>query len=267
MDLGEDVLFLQCNWHPVIPEVIGVTTSAGAARLLRLDEEYRITKEAVDLPIQNSLEAWCIAFSPPGSSSTEKDSQFSVYCGGDDSMLRYQSCDWNCNDQESFCSTPYPPITIKGQHMAGVTAILPLPLKTTNGGRIVVTGSYDDHLRVFSIQDLHDSYGLKRVELILEENLGGGVWRLDHVSTSSQGKCTRITILVSCMHAGARLVQLVGENGADWTCIILARFEEHKSMNYGSALVPAKDLTGTLQIVSTSFYDQLLCLWEYRPSN
>ncbi|KAM5352107.1 hypothetical protein ACJ41O_004830 [Fusarium nematophilum] len=264
-DIGEDVLFLQCNWHPEIPDVIGITTSTGSARLLRLDETFRINEQSADLSIPNSLEAWCIAFSQGTSESNQDKAQVTAFCGGDDSVLRYTSCIWDLNAPESPCEEPYPPLTVKGAHAAGVTAILPLPLFVKDHGRVVVTGSYDDHLRVFIIHDPHDTFGLKRVELALEENLGGGVWRLDLVEVWEEAGTTRVRILASCMHAGARLVELKVNEDKDWTCKLLARFEEHKSMNYGSDFVREEGVGDKLWCVSTSFYDKLLCLWEYEP--
>ena len=63
------------------------------------------------------------------------------------------------------------------------------------------------------------------------------------------------------MHAGARMVRLKrGQDGA-WSFEVLARFEEHKSMNYGSAVQPSQDAVKA--VVSTSFYDKLLCLWRF----
>lgn len=63
------------------------------------------------------------------------------------------------------------------------------------------------------------------------------------------------------MHAGSRVVRLCkGENGI-WKFDVVARFEEHNSMNYGSDVQPSD---GTAKsIVSTSFYDKLLCLWRF----
>ncbi|KAI6747571.1 hypothetical protein HG530_015804 [Fusarium avenaceum] len=263
-DVGEDILFLQCNWHPEMPDMIGVTTSASAARLLRLDKDYRITEYA-DLNIPNSLEAWCIAFSSGKPRPDQDKIQVTAYCGGDDSMLRYTSCISDLGEPEALCEEPYSPITIKGTHNAGVTAILPLPLLMENNGRVVVTGSYDDYLRVFIIHDLHETYGMKKVELVLEENMGGGVWRLDLVKIHEGIESTKLRILASCMHAGARIVDLEVSDGNDWTCSVLARFEEHKSMNYGSDFVRETDGGERLRCVSTSFYDKLLCLWEYEP--
>ncbi|KAJ4135892.1 hypothetical protein NW768_003494 [Fusarium equiseti] len=262
-DIGEDVLFLQCNWHPEIQGVIGVTTSTSSARLLHLDKDYCI-KDYTELNIANSLEAWCIAFSP-GPASIDDKTQVTAYCGGDDSLLRYTSCIWNPNDSDSPCEEPYSPITIKGTHNAGVTAIFPLPVFVQDTGRVVVTGSYDDHLRVFIIHDLHETYGMKKVELVLEENMGGGVWRLDLVNIQKGTDSTKIRFLASCMHAGARLVDLEVKNEQDWACKVLARFEEHRSMNYGSDFVRDSQAGDSLWCVSTSFYDKLLCLWKYEP--
>ncbi|PTB62461.1 hypothetical protein BBK36DRAFT_1185441 [Trichoderma citrinoviride] len=268
-DLDEGVLFLQCNWHPVARRVIGVTTSTGLARLLLLDDEWKIAKSA-DVDIQNSLEAWCIAFAPVGPASHATNQPISVYCGGDDSMLRYTTCHWvgegDEQDPSSILDMPFAPMTIKGQHDAGVTAILPLSLSTRDHGRLVVTGSYDDHLRVFAIHDLHQSYGLKRVQLLADANLGGGVWRLNLVDIQTTEGSTKIRLLASCMYAGARLVEIVSDDGQSWACVVLARFEEHKSMNYASDVVPSPHTDGgRTRIVSTSFYDKLLCLWEYEP--
>ena len=63
------------------------------------------------------------------------------------------------------------------------------------------------------------------------------------------------------MHAGTRVVRVCrGENDV-WKFDVLARFEEHKSMNYGSDVQPSSGTTKS--IVSTSFYDKLLCLWKF----
>lgn len=261
-DLEEDVFFLQCNWHPNEARTIGVTTSTGESRLLRLDHNWRIT-HTVSLDIQNSLEAWSIAFAPTTKADTSSGPT-TIYCGGDDSVLRYNSYSLNeegddlLSDEEHFS-----PISIKGQHDAGVTAVLPLDLHDPVGGRLVVTGSYDDHVRLISIHDPHVTYGMKRVQLLTQKNLGGGVWRLDLVDTGSSGGSLKIRILASCMYAGARLIELLRADDRSWSCKVLARFEEHQSMNYGCAVVPGKQQEeGKLQCISTSFYDKLLCLWE-----
>lgn len=75
------------------------------------------------------------------------------------------------------------------------------------------------------------------------------------------------------MHAGTRIVQVIHEEKKkkkdnddeeeEWKFHILAKFEEHESMNYGSDVQPdlKKKEKEKKKIVSTSFYDRRLCLW------
>ena len=66
------------------------------------------------------------------------------------------------------------------------------------------------------------------------------------------------------MHAGARIVCVKADEENQWSIDVLAKFEEHKSMNYGSDAQPASENSGEQQtIISTSFYDKLLCLWRF----
>ena len=99
------------------------------------------------------------------------------------------------------------------------------------------------------------------------------------------------------MHAGTRIVQLTSrssgssasasasssiESESEWEFTVLARFEEHKSMNYGSDGQPLRiggvgveegggeqrqqqqnQQGGKRVVVSTSFYDRLMCVWEF----
>ncbi|KAG5948748.1 hypothetical protein E4U53_006165 [Claviceps sorghi] len=265
-DLGEEVLFLQCNWHPSLRNTVAVTTSTGLARLLHLDANW-IIDGWTDLNIQNSLEAWSINLSD-SHVPDEKDGRryTTVYCGGDDSILRYTSCSWPQGSDEHQVDIAYSAASIQGQHEAGVTAILPLSHRTADGGRIVLTGSYDDHLRVFAIHDLHESYGAKKVRPLCDINLGGGVWRLDLIDANFSESCAATTaeicVLASCMHAGARIVAITAGEGQSWKASVVGRFEEHESMNYASDFI--KTCQGrSLRCISTSFYDKLLCLWDH----
>ena len=85
------------------------------------------------------------------------------------------------------------------------------------------------------------------------------------------------------MHAGTRVIRLrgvkteLGSNEAgvanadsvtwEYEFEIVARFEEHESMNYASDVQPLVTTSGALMttgrtVVSTSFYDKLMCLWR-----
>lgn len=76
------------------------------------------------------------------------------------------------------------------------------------------------------------------------------------------------------MHAGTRIVQVIREEKKEeeeeeeWRFQVLAKFEEHESMNYGSDVQPDlkekkkdREEKERKKIVSTSFYDRRLCLW------
>lgn len=73
------------------------------------------------------------------------------------------------------------------------------------------------------------------------------------------------------MHAGTRIVQVICEEKKEeeekWKFHVLAKFEEHESMNYGSDVQPElkkekkEREKERKKIVSTSFYDRRLCLW------
>ncbi|RMZ85423.1 hypothetical protein DV737_g794, partial [Chaetothyriales sp. CBS 132003] len=134
-------------------------------------------------------------------------------------------------------------------HEAGVTAILPLtPPPPPNKGSStsvpdpvpipILTGSYDEYIRLFCLSPT--SHKLSRQPLA-SLNLRGGVWRLqlmDHyagVIAAAQPDTTALLryqqhyiILVSCMHAGARILRVAittyhdndGDGEWKWECDI-----------------------------------------------
>ena len=66
------------------------------------------------------------------------------------------------------------------------------------------------------------------------------------------------------MHAGAKLLEVRRAEGEKWLINVLAKFVEHESMVYasdGRARYGGWGLEGFI-LVSTSFYDKKLCVWE-----
>jgi diphthine methyl ester acylhydrolase len=258
---GDGCLFLSCQWHPRKASMIAITTSTGEVRLIQLNSEYRVIENCQRAVLTHTLEAWCVAFSSPGNENGNEVS--TIYSGGDDSALRCISYAAAASPGESFdLSLPYPSLNLSG-HGAGVTAILPLPISLPDGWEVVVTGSYDDSVRIFAIQPPSVSYGTQKSKIVAHMNLGGGVWRLKLVDTNTDGTF-KARILASCMHAGARVLQISGGiQDEQWSIEVVGRFEEHESMNYGSDFLPYSH-DGRLVCLSTSFYDRLLCLWELK---
>ncbi|KKA28006.1 hypothetical protein TD95_004847 [Thielaviopsis punctulata] len=268
--VAEDTLILFCAWHPTEHDLMAVTTSDGRVILARVDLETYDIKGFREIPIENELENWFVALTPTDSTA-EGEKAFTILSGGDDAVMRWTSCvfksdDDVCTDNEDDLglALPYPPATLRNQHMAGITAILPLPNKLTDGSTLLISGSYDDTIRLFAFKPQHETYGIRSCRLLAEKNLGGGVWRVKVMHESQDGKA--MTLLVSCMYAGTRIVRLVNETRDDdgWTFQVLAKFEEHKSMNYGSEFVPGFFCEEGKErlVISTSFYDKLMCVWR-----
>lgn len=151
------------------------------------------------------------------------DGPANLYTGGDDSAI----CAWDVEAGVQLWKD-------SKTHQAGVTAIL----SREGESGAILTGSYDEWLRAFDCRT-------RRVES--EIRLGGGVWRLQMREGNS--------VLASCMHAGARIVSAKG-GGSPLS--VVAKFEEHESMNYGSHIHNLDPDT----VVSCSFYDKRLCTWS-----
>jgi diphthamide biosynthesis protein 7 len=263
---AENILVTAFQWHPE-SYMVGMTCSDGSISLGVIDQdESEDGGRGMTLDLaKHDLEAWTLAFALDGSG---------VLSGGDDSALKlielsedHDHEDTNTTDDGRYKLARYTSWTDKKIHSAGITAILPLHLDNEAG--LVITGSYDDTIRLLHISPS----GQRRV--LTDMNLGGGVWRLKLLDRKptlpanhavekwrSEPPPTEVLLLVSCMHAGARVVKLRKE-GEEWKFEVLAKMEEHASMNYGSDCQPRMDKEGRRTFVSTSFYDRLLCLWRF----
>jgi diphthamide biosynthesis protein 7 len=235
----KDILITAFSWYPHDPRV-GMSLSNGQILVASTAED-----DSTDCVFTHDLEAWTLAFTPDGQG---------VYSGGDDSVLSYSS--EISGLQEPHLRSSWADRRI---HEAGVTAIL--PLQGNPDKHLVVTGSYDDRIRLLEIP----STGRRKV--LAEANLGGGVWRLKALVPitfdSTEEGLDGVLLLASCMHAGARILRLSRSGHDDWHFEVLAKFDKHKSMNYGSDCQSQATERGQRTFVTTSFYDRLLCLWRY----
>ncbi|KAF2681663.1 hypothetical protein K458DRAFT_391616 [Lentithecium fluviatile CBS 122367] len=253
----EDVLVTAFSWHPKGWSV-GMTLSSGQVCLGHIDLDNGIDSTSSTGVVCHDLEAWTIAFSADGSG---------IYSGGDDSALRYVEVPTNYEYHQDLIAEPEyglprrMPWIDKKTHGAGVTAILPISSDAV--GNLVLTGSYDDRIRLIQTSTVG------RRSVLAESNLGGGVWRLKRLDPPSRNEAPPkessevIMLLASCMHAGARILKLRQDEESNWHFEVLAKFEKHKSMNYGSDCQSALNAQGQRTFLTTSFYDRLLCLWRY----
>lgn len=244
--------------------MVGLTGSDGRVAL-GIIEDAEGGGEARSMGVaRHEVEAWTLAFMPDASA---------LMSGGDDSALRF--VDLGGGEEEGggldtgrYTAARYVAWTDKKVHGAGVTAILPLQMG--DEGAWVVTGSYDDRIRLVWV-----AVGGRR-DVLAEMELGGGVWRVKMLERKpmlpanhgvgkwrSEPPPEEVLLLVSCMHAGARVVRLSRGDAREWKFEVLARFEEHESMNYGSDCQPRLNSKGERTFITTSFYDRLLCLWRF----
>ncbi|XP_071547230.1 diphthine methyltransferase [Panulirus ornatus] len=152
-----------------------------------------------------------------------------IYTGGDDCKFR----GFDARD------SPASPMFTNKIHNAGVTSIH----SNANSEYLLASGSYDETVNLWDTRKLKLPYSSVK--------LGGGIWRL---KWEPQG---RNLLLAACMHNGYH----VTDNSTSEMHIV-ASFMEHKSLAYGvDWWSGANDSTSV--IASASFYDNLLCLWEF----
>lgn len=248
---------LDIKFSPHDPALLGVAQSLGILSFYRLDASYALFMlESTHRVFDPSLLILALTFSPADPDhvaltlSSGEAGLFSL--SSKEMVYQYHPHEleaWTCEfssdgktlytggDDSVFCAQNLDAETLlwrdRKTHQAGVTAIL---LKEAVSNTIM-TGSYDEWMRVF------DSRTRKVVGDI---KLGGGVWRL-HMRDGN-------SVLASCMHAGARIVSVTEGKPLS----VIATFEEHESMNYGSHTHSGSPD----RVVSCSFYDKRLCIWS-----
>jgi len=269
----DDIIVTSLAWHPTAQDQLVITLTNGDVGTVMILAQVVLCRNLAAVPtakqiiieaelnviFHHSLEAWTTTVLPP-------TWPFSgVLSGGDDAVLAYSP----------LPSETSPSWSNRRIHGAGVTAILPLSIKPVNT-QIYLTGSYDDHFRVLSVPGSSGSGSAhqKQPQILHENNLEGGVWRLKQIAenTIQTIKEVRYTVmvLVSCMYAGAKIVELSllledeGRGGV-WDSKVVATFSEHESMCYACDVQRLADEAeeGMRTILSCSFYDKRLCLWKW----
>lgn len=249
---------LDIKFSPHDPTLLGVAQSLGILSFYRLDAEKTVlVLDSLHYLCDPSILVLALTFSPTSPDnlaltlSSGEVALFSLSARGIIYQYRPHELEaWTCEfssdgttlysggDDSVFCAQSLGAETQlwrdRKTHQAGVTAILAREAVNNT----ILTGSYDEWLRVF------DSRTRKVVE---DVKLGGGVWRL-HMRDAD-------TVLASCMHAGVRVVGLPGEGRP---LNVVAKFEEHESMNYSSHVHRSRPDS----VVSCSFYDKRLCIWS-----
>lgn len=252
------ILVLSLAWCPLASEAGRLAASLSNGSITVVD----CTDNGNEMLFQptkcHDLEAWTVAWSPAHPSK-----QLLLISGGDDSAISFLgvNADPPLSNDTSKSVNESPVQRDRKTHGAGVTAVLPLATTATCRDQIVITGSYDEFVRV--VTPPKSSYS-SRWGLLAEKRLGGGVWRLKLMSCLSLQSSNTYLVLASCMHAGAKILIISGSTATGWTIEVTAIFGDHESMNYASDARIEHGETGAQQftVVSTSFYDRKVCVWR-----
>lgn len=270
---SSSILILSLAWHPSAsrPATVACSLSDGRVVIVDFSQQPVYTRSFQS----HSLEAWTVSWSL----ILDLENASKLYSGGDDSKLSTARLtlppenrvpmqgsvklaeEQIDEDDEQNTSTH---IFDAKLHTAGVTAILPIVPEHGDGMEVLLTGSYDEFIRV-----LAPRANQKWVN-VAERRLDGGVWRLKLMSTEGNRSTNESNwkVIASCMHAGSRILMIRGGAENIWGIDILAKFVEHESMNYGSdvtKLLPEDGSSGdegAVVAASTSFYDRKLCIWK-----
>ena len=253
------ILVLALAWHPLQEKRTTIALSLSDGQVATFNHEKQSPEATLKSVQAHDLEAWTVAWS----TSTRADGTSILYSGGDDSALCKDSPDsWPLHSTSGQEVSQHQQLSsdLKA-HGAGVTAILPIESVEEGGEEVLVTGSYDEFIRVLVLPT-----GRRRSRILAEKRLGGGVWRLKRLETGPlhQDAELQFRVLASCMHAGVRVLEICRSKEGSWTISILTKFEEHESMNYASDAQPRPNRDGNdvTTIVSSSFYDRKLCVWR-----
>lgn len=170
---------------------------------------------------EHDYEAWTCHYS-------RQDNNL-LYSGGDDAALV-------CYDQRIPNSCIWRDIQV---HHSGVVSIL----SRAPFGPYIATGEYGDFMHTLDTRNIGKP--------LFSANLGGGVWRLEHMETTENYH----KVLGILMHRGAQVLRISN----DFSSIDASKriFKEHESMCYGGDWRHTDGLLATC-----SFYDKRVCLWE-----
>jgi diphthine methyl ester acylhydrolase len=285
------------SWYPYgeeNPPLFAATLDNGKLLIARF-EDWDFSKiellddeeESLTSTHGHDESAWCCAWSSSTSITPKPGiSGRTLFSGGDDCKLRLLNMSMapiipnssvRINTELGALDTDRREFK---PHSSGVTFILPLPFATSDVACILLTGGYDDFVRVYTMYDFRENAPTHtRPRVLAELNLGGGVWRLKFLqSYEILGRNSRknildpatFKVLASCAFAGARILEVVGTQSGEWSIKVVGTITVHQSMCYASDVQPTDNEDDTQQepriCVSSSFYDKLMCLWKWDPA-
>ncbi|KAL8673544.1 MAG: hypothetical protein Q9168_002033 [Polycauliona sp. 1 TL-2023] len=255
--------FTPSDWRS---SVIAVSMSDGSIALFDTEVPGHLsTRSKVHHLWNTPIAAWVVAWFTKNEVS---ERETLLYTGGDDSALCRHTVDDMPIGGRNF-SAPNPSVKFERDsriHSAGVTAMIGL-CRAKDGAEYLLTGSYDESVRVICIHESNRAADVKA-----KEQLNGGVWQMKLFGQSFDSLDsvqTNFRVLASCMHAGCKVIEVRRGAEDEWTIEILAEFMDAERINplyyasdvqLGSNGLELQDMT----FVSTSFYDKKMWIWKVK---
>ncbi|KAG8065214.1 hypothetical protein GUJ93_ZPchr0004g38266 [Zizania palustris] len=239
------------KWSPVEP-LLAQADAHGRLVLWHLEQEDGSDKESLSVGLSDGSlsvvsmredrlevsEQWSAHQYEVWTCYFDREKPQLLYSGSDD-------CSFSCWDLRQSPSNIV--FQNKKSHHMGVCCIAQNPLE----GNMLLTGSYDEYLRVWDMRSMEKPVNVKSL------NLGGGVWRIKYHPFIAD------VVLAACMHNGFAIVKVSSEDAT-----VMETYCRHESLAYGADW---QRRDGAVQnrnssvVASCSFYDRLLCVW--RPEN
>ncbi|KAJ4782557.1 Transducin/WD40 repeat-like superfamily protein [Rhynchospora pubera] len=202
---------------------LSVSLSDGSVSLISFTEsELKVSQSWV----AHKFEAWTTNF--------DIFNPHLLYSGSDDCCF----CCWDTRQNPSL-----PVFRNSKSHTMGVCCIS----QSTSNPNMLLTGSYDESLRVWDIRSSSKPLTEKSI------CLGGGVWRIKPHPYISD------IVIAACMHNGFSVVKVGGEREE---VLVLERYEKHGSLAYGVDWMKGENARNDSIVASCSFYDRLLRVWK-----
>ncbi|KAL8886067.1 MAG: hypothetical protein Q9215_006178 [Flavoplaca cf. flavocitrina] len=236
--------------------------SDGSVAILNPGDPIKVDRKVdVHSIAQKPTEAWVVAWVPK---RERLNADKTLYTGGDDAALcRHPVVEPHAGPKVFGVADALTRFDRdRHAHISGVVAIVPLWLFDKN--EILLTGSYDEYIRVLSINPK-----IPKANVKAEKKLDGGVWELkilERPSKPHDPAGISFPVLASCMHAGCKIVEVRRHGRSEWSIEILASFidpDHNCPLYYASGFqVASNDLRiQDMTFVSTTFYDKKLFVW------
>ncbi|CAI0398576.1 unnamed protein product [Linum tenue] len=222
--ISSSSMCLCLDWNPSATS-ISLGLSDGSVSVVSISESQLVVVQEWQA---HAFELWTASF--------DIHQPHLVYSGSDDCKF---SC-WDLRDDPSSNSV----FQNSKVHKMGVCCIA----KNPTDPNALLTGSYDEHLRVWDVRSI--SKPVNQVSL----RLGGGVWRVKYHPFVAD------VALAACMHNGFAIVK-INDGGSE----IIETYDKHESLAYGADWqrggLCGEGRGKSAAVATCSFYDKLVRAW------